>query len=135
WPTICLEVGYTEVYDKLLRDADILLEGSAGDIGQVLLIKLEPLLPDATEITHGLVEVWKFDVSAGTKKIVGGRRTLFPRPPNAASQRLVFSWRDLLADKMQACLVGPARSPPTLKLDLLRAQIEKATVWYLERSS
>ena len=33
---------------------------------------------------------------------------------------------------MQECRTGTARSPPTLKIDLLRAHIKKATEWYLE---
>ncbi|KAN0067012.1 hypothetical protein V8E54_014936 [Elaphomyces granulatus] len=103
--TICLEVGYTESYEKLLRDADLLLEGSTGKIGRVILVNPEPLTEGATEIKEGFVEVWKYDTLTGHKIVVG--------------------------DRME-CRTGTARSPPTLKIDLLRAHIKKATEWYLE---
>ncbi|KAN0071043.1 hypothetical protein V8E54_010474 [Elaphomyces granulatus] len=131
-PTICLEVGYTESYEKLLRDADLLLEGSTGKIGRVILVNIEPLTKGETEIKEGFVEVWKYDTLTGHKMIVGDRKDLCPRPSNGAMQQLVFSWEDILGDKMQECRTGTARSPPTLKIDLLRAHIKKATEWYLE---
>ena len=34
WPSIALEVGYTKSYDRLLSDADLLMEGSQGMILQ-----------------------------------------------------------------------------------------------------
>ena len=73
-PTICLEVGYTEPYQELLQDAELLLEGTSGKIGRVILIKLEPLAKGDTESKSGFVEVWKYDASTGRKKIVGETR-------------------------------------------------------------
>jgi len=73
-PTICLEVGYPEPYQKLLQDADLLLEGSSGGIGGIILIKLEPLASNASEITQGFLEVWKYDAVTGKKNIVEKRR-------------------------------------------------------------
>jgi hypothetical protein len=66
-----LEVGYSETYQELLNDVDVLLEGSAGGIQQVILIKIEPLSPNTSEIRQGFVEVWKYDESTGRKKMVG----------------------------------------------------------------
>jgi hypothetical protein len=63
WPTICLEVGYSESYRDLLDNASLLLDGSesSGRIGRVNLIKFEPLeptlLPNALEIREGFLEV------------------------------------------------------------------------------
>ncbi|KAN0080679.1 hypothetical protein V8E54_003883 [Elaphomyces granulatus] len=68
--------GY-ESYQELLHDADVLLEGSAGEIRRVILIKIEPLSRNASQI-RGFVEVWKYDESTGRKKIVGERQVLFP---------------------------------------------------------
>ena len=68
-----MEVGYSESYQELLTDADLLLEGSAGEIRRVILIKIEPLSRNASQIL-GFVEVWKYDESTGRKKIVGERQ-------------------------------------------------------------
>ncbi|KAN0081941.1 hypothetical protein V8E54_003239 [Elaphomyces granulatus] len=57
WPTICLEVGYSETYKDLLEDASLLLDGSAGAIGRVILVKVEPLAQNSTGFTNGFVEV------------------------------------------------------------------------------
>ena len=70
WPTICVEVGYTETYQKLLEDASLLLEGSSGRIGLVILIKVTPLKRGETEITEAFVEVWKW-TPQGRKKRIG----------------------------------------------------------------
>jgi len=117
-PTICLEVGYTETYQELLQDTELLLESTSGKIGRVILIKLDPLAKGDTEIKNGFAEVWKYDASTGRMKM-----DLFPN--GGSRQRLVFSWHDLLSEKMDECHIGSARSPPALKIDLLRAQ-EKA---------
>jgi hypothetical protein len=65
WLTICLEVGYSETYQELLNDADVLLEGSAGGIR---LIKIEPLSPNTSETRQGFVEDWEYDESTGREK-------------------------------------------------------------------
>ncbi|OXV09996.1 hypothetical protein Egran_02241, partial [Elaphomyces granulatus] len=50
WPTLVLEVGYSQTYESLLADMDLLLEGSSGGIGKAILIKLEPLVQNAAVI-------------------------------------------------------------------------------------
>ena len=69
WPTIVVEVGYTEKYEDLLKDASMLLEGSCGRIECVLLIKLFPLARNA----RGFVEVWTYD-KLSKKKVKLGRK-------------------------------------------------------------
>jgi hypothetical protein len=69
WPTICVEIGYTEPYQKLLEDASLLLEGSKGRIGLVILIKVT-LKQGEIEITEAFVEVWKW-TPQGRKKRKG----------------------------------------------------------------
>lgn len=61
WPTIALEVGYAESYEDLVRDATLLMEGSKGKIGLVIIVKLQPLEADETEIQKGFVEVWAYN--------------------------------------------------------------------------
>lgn len=43
WPTIALEVGYSETYRDIKRDMQLLIEGSRGDTGCVILIKIKHL--------------------------------------------------------------------------------------------
>ncbi|KAN0070268.1 hypothetical protein V8E54_011849 [Elaphomyces granulatus] len=132
WPTICMEVGYSESYQELLTDADLLLEGSAGEIRRVILIKIEPLSRNASQIL-GFVEVWKYDESTGRKKIVDERRVLFPRPDNGALQRISFSWDDLFAEMKPECLVGTSPRPVPLKPEELRELLEKALEWIIRK--
>ncbi|KAE8377015.1 hypothetical protein BDV26DRAFT_264496 [Aspergillus bertholletiae] len=57
WPSIALEVGYSETYDELIADADILLEGSQGKIHVVIPVKLGTLQPNDTHLQTGFVEL------------------------------------------------------------------------------
>ncbi|RPA94422.1 hypothetical protein L873DRAFT_1846643 [Choiromyces venosus 120613-1] len=50
WPTVVFEFGYTEPYDDLKADVKLLLEGSAGGIIKVILIKLKPIQQGETNI-------------------------------------------------------------------------------------
>jgi hypothetical protein len=61
WPTIALEVGYTESYEDLVQNALLLLKGSKGKIGLVILVKLQPLEEGETAFESGFVEVWGYD--------------------------------------------------------------------------
>lgn len=61
WPTIALEVGYTASYEDLVRNAMLLIKGSNGGIGLVILVKLQPLKEDETEIQKGGLEVWGYE--------------------------------------------------------------------------
>jgi hypothetical protein len=61
WPTIALEVGYSESYEDLVEDARLLLEGTRGEIGLVFLIKVDPLKPEETRIQNGFFAIWIYD--------------------------------------------------------------------------
>lgn len=74
WPTIALETGYSESPDGLSRDADILLNGSDGRIGIVILVKIEPLGPDVQTPQNGHVEVWTWDKNQSKKVKIGHRK-------------------------------------------------------------
>lgn len=45
WPTILQETGYAESDEDLISGTDILLEGSKGKAGVVIVVKLEELTP------------------------------------------------------------------------------------------
>jgi hypothetical protein len=74
--TLALEIGYTESYDELQADADLLLEGSQGKIRVVILVKVDPLGPNDTHWGAGFVEVHEYDPISGTRK-KRGRRKVF----------------------------------------------------------
>jgi hypothetical protein len=77
WPTIALEAGYSESHDALIEDTKLLLEGSEGRIGLVIVAKLEPLKPDETEIQNGFIQVYKYDQETGGIARYGGRMVRF----------------------------------------------------------
>ena len=52
WPTIALEVGYSESYEDLVGDARLLIEGTGGRISLVFLIKMDPLGPGETRLQN-----------------------------------------------------------------------------------
>lgn len=57
WPTIALGAGYSEDEVDLVRDSEILLKGSSGKIG-VVLVKIAPLSsakqsPSRATLKHG----------------------------------------------------------------------------------
>jgi hypothetical protein len=58
-------LGYSDPYNKLLGDATLLLEGSGGRIGLVVLIKIDP--PE-TAVTNAFLEMWEFSRGAGKKR-------------------------------------------------------------------
>uniref|UniRef100_A0A093V3X8 tRNA pseudouridine synthase A n=1 Tax=Talaromyces marneffei PM1 TaxID=1077442 RepID=A0A093V3X8_TALMA len=105
WPTIALEVGYAESYEDLVRDATLLMEGSKGKIGLVIIVKLQPLEADETEIQKGFVEVWAYNYE---------RKNCF---------KLGQQERNL----------NPTKSPPPLLLDGLRMYIDGAVERFLSR--
>jgi hypothetical protein len=51
----------SELYESLVEDATILLEGSKGRVGLVIIIKIFPLKPRETTLQKGFVEVWYLD--------------------------------------------------------------------------
>lgn len=76
WPSVALEIGYTESYDELQADVDLLLEGSQGKIRVVILVKIDPLGPNDTHCQAGFVEVHEYDPVSGTRKKRGRRKVI-----------------------------------------------------------
>lgn len=74
WPSVALEVAYIEPYERLLCDAELLLEGSEGRIRVVILIKLQPLGPGDTSVQSGFVQLHEFDAGSGSRKKRGNRK-------------------------------------------------------------
>ena len=73
WPTMALEAGYSESYEALLEDTDLLLKGTEGSIGIVIVVKLEPLKANETTIQNGFVQAFKYDRSTNGRVRYGGR--------------------------------------------------------------
>ncbi|EAU33583.1 predicted protein [Aspergillus terreus NIH2624] len=74
FPSVALEVGYSETYEHLLHSMDLLLEGSGGHARVVILVKVFPIQRDQTEIESAFVEVHEYDASSGRRKRRGGRK-------------------------------------------------------------
>lgn len=68
WPTIALEIGYTETYDEYLADADFLLEGSEGMICVVVMVKVKPVSPEDIQCRSGFVKVHEYNLVSGAAK-------------------------------------------------------------------
>src|SRR5438034_7834770 len=78
WPTIAIEAGYSESYEALIWDAKLLLEGSEGRIGLVIVAKLEPLKSNETNIQNRFVQVYKYDQETGRMARYSGRMVRSP---------------------------------------------------------
>ncbi|PWW75102.1 hypothetical protein C7212DRAFT_326245, partial [Tuber magnatum] len=98
WPTLVFEFGYTEPYEDLKADVKLSLEGSAGKISKIIIIKLDPLRDGETEIQKGFVEIWH--LVDGQVKKHGRRKSLFPPPRSHAEQKLELSLRDILRSQL-----------------------------------
>lgn len=134
WPTIALEVGYSQTYRDIKRDMQILIEGTQGTIGCVILIKIKPLSATDQSIQEGFVEVWRID--RVTKKAVEyqDRQVLYPVPDNHATQKIEFSWAAILRE--QRMVRKPTQKPPPLMLDSLRECLDSAVlqeIWMKSR--
>jgi hypothetical protein len=71
WPSIAFEMVYTQNYDDLVHAATVLLEGSEGCIGLVILIKLYPLEDGENKIKTGFIELHGYDTKEGRRKKIG----------------------------------------------------------------
>ncbi|RPA89360.1 hypothetical protein L873DRAFT_1822958 [Choiromyces venosus 120613-1] len=78
WPTVVFEFGYMEPYEDLKADVKLLLEGSEGQIGKAIIIKLQPLQDGEIQIQKGYDD---------------GRKNLFPPPGSHATQKLEVTWQ------------------------------------------
>jgi hypothetical protein len=57
YPTIALEVGYSENDEDLVADATLLLNGTEGETGLVILIKVDPCKLDRQVFR---TDFWRF---------------------------------------------------------------------------
>lgn len=78
WPPIVLELGYTETSDELISGTDLLLEGSRGRIGFVIVIKIEHLDTDNYQVQEGYVELHKYDLNTKKRARVGIQEVTCP---------------------------------------------------------
>ena len=74
-----MELGYGETDDELLNDTNLLLEGSKGDIGFVILVKIERLAADNHNgpIKTGYMELHRYSDDTGKAVRVGDRKASF----------------------------------------------------------
>jgi hypothetical protein len=114
WPTMVVECGYGEAYDDLLRGTRLLLEGSEGRIGRVILVHLDNI-GDSGTIESGFVEVWAYNLELRRAKGSGGHfvglslaapvllltlvKKIYPPPQSRLSQALRFTAGQLLRNK------------------------------------
>jgi hypothetical protein len=68
-----LEAGYSEQHNALIEDTDLLLVGTQGRIGLVIVIKIEPLKANETMIQDGFIQVYKYDRQMNRRARYGGR--------------------------------------------------------------
>ncbi|KAI9034887.1 uncharacterized protein KD926_005163 [Aspergillus affinis] len=73
WPATAFEIDDSEQYDDLKCDADLLLQGSEGQIGTVVLVKLDPLRNNQTCVQSGFVEIYTYDSESGKSRQRGKR--------------------------------------------------------------
>lgn len=90
FPTIALETGYSESEEKLKEDAHVVLNGSTGKVGVVILVKMTPVAPGQTMPQDGFVEAWGYNRSNNGIRKIWYRKVLFPPPSDHAKQRLQF---------------------------------------------
>ncbi|CRG88304.1 hypothetical protein PISL3812_05333 [Talaromyces islandicus] len=126
-PTIALEVGYSESYEDLINDATLLLEGSQGRIGLVILVKVTPLTAALESIQSGFVETHIYDQVTQKRAKFRSRMRLYPPTTKHTEQKITLPWQTILREKRTA--VNPTtESPPPLVLDELRRLIDEAVV-------
>lgn len=79
WPTIALELGYKESKLELITGINILLEGSKGRIGYVIMVQIEQLAAGDQEIQEGYVELYKYNQYSGKTEQIDERQVKLPR--------------------------------------------------------
>lgn len=106
--------------------------GTEGQIGLVIIIKIEPLKQGQTTIQEGFVESYKYDnTGEGFKRVQ--REQLFPRPrTNPETQYIQLTWSDILHE---ANITTTTDLPPPLLLEELRNEIEDSTMSWLRGES
>lgn len=130
WPTIAVEVGYSENYNALVDDTSLLLYGSQGRIGVVIVVKIELLAPGGTEIQNGFVQVYEYDQTLNRCVRYGGRKQLYPPPSNRLQQCLKFTWNQVLRNKIVEHISDSEEAPP-LYLESLRSILDENVLRHL----
>ena len=70
----------TKSEEKLRNDADVILNGSQGKVGLVIVVKITPVAPGQEVPQGGFVEVWDFDRANGISKKKKAIKRLAPMP-------------------------------------------------------
>lgn len=70
WPTIVFKIGYAETENDLISDDDLILEGSEGRTGYVIVVNLRELQPSDQRFKRAM---WN---SISTMKILGNESGL-----------------------------------------------------------
>lgn len=76
WPTILLETRYGESDEDLISGTNLLLEGSKGKTGLVIVVKLGELTSGDQEIQNGYVELHKYNQDTVKRVRVGERQVI-----------------------------------------------------------
>lgn len=87
FPTIALEYDYSQSGQLSIEDAKMLLEGTQGQVGLVILVKVQPLQHGETEVRSGYVQVWEYNYDTG-RAARRGRRLVSLKTPFGASEDL-----------------------------------------------
>lgn len=74
YPTIAMEIAYTETYEDLKENARLLLEGTAGEISVAILVKIVPLRSDESHIQSAFVQLYEYSSTQNRAIPRGGRK-------------------------------------------------------------
>ncbi|PCG92059.1 Hypothetical protein PENO1_090560 [Penicillium occitanis (nom. inval.)] len=116
------------------RDMQLLIEGSRGDIGCVILVNIKQLSATDQSIQEGFVEVWRFDQATKKAKQHQERKVLYPVLDNHSTQKIELSRAVILRE--QRMVREPTQEPPPLMLDGLRKCLDRAAmeeIWMTSR--
>lgn len=144
WPTVVLECGYAESYDDLRQDATLLLEGSEGGIGKVIIVQLDAIGYSGT-VEKGFLEVLEHNNELRRAKRRGGRfvrlplavplsiltfvQNIFPPPQSRRRQAIRFTAGEVLSDRFEdektSDILTPDHILPPFGLDSLRQLVDR----------
>ncbi|KAF8538563.1 hypothetical protein BDD12DRAFT_841822 [Trichophaea hybrida] len=93
FPTLAIEIGYSESIDDLRDDARLLLNRSAGAIKVVVLVKYGYRADPQHLPADSYIEVWKMGAGGTPRRSVS--RVLFPVPADADTQSITLDMDEL----------------------------------------
>jgi len=138
WPTVAVECGYRETYADLRRDAALLLEGSEGCIGIVIVIMLDTF-GDTGTVETGFVEVWEYNRELRSAQRRGDRFGVYPPPQSRETQAVRFTIRELLRNRFEYEKPDDIQNRdhilPPLRLEPLRELVDEAAERLVARAS